>query len=403
MHTGFSGLSGRTQSSSYLSPRNRHSYADTSRLSGRPASPPYQPSKYGLPSDLSYNPTVGDGIYKNNFDDDVLNRESGFQRGSSYGYLAQEFDFGPYRSSAPRSTDYSSDTGGPYRSNVPHTPDYSSDSGRGHVSRHMTDYSSDSGLNSRHQRRKSDFELEIPSPIMSRKDRTGRSNEDLFSSPVKVPPSEYSRLKENIPSSSARHQDLGRNNHHGHASSDSPRNTMHDHHLPSDIKPESDHDHRNSIKSHEHSFEHEIPNHSLEHLHNTDNMHSHDTDHNPSHEGTTANHVNSHESDHLALNDNDHINTHDTSPKSNNHHPEESESRLDFMSPPLYRGRNVVDEQPRVTKKPPHKASDLTHWQQRHRSLDSHADDDQVSYIKPTTLRTAKTPSVPVSNTKLNI
>ena len=346
-------------------------------------------------------------MYRNsNFNEDVFNMENGYERRSSHGYLAQEFDFGPYRSNSQRgSTDYSSDTGGGYRSNIPHNVDYSSDSGRGHVTRHMTDYSSDSGLNYRRQRRKS-VELDMPSPIMSRKERMTSANEDLFTSPVKVSTSEFQRLRDNIPQSRPSHHDFETDNHvssHGRALPDSPRNTTQDNHrLSPDIKPESDR--HNSISNHEHSFDHENPNHSDEHLHDLDHLHSHDSDQIQSHDtdhilannnGTThsgrgvGNHVNSHETDHINSHEIDQINSHVTSPR-HNAEPEESESRLDFMSPPLYRGRNAKTEQPRVTKKPPtHKASDLTHWQQRHRSQDSHADsDDQVymsqSITKPT-------------------
>ena len=407
MQSGLSGLSGRSQSSSYLAPRNRHSYIDSGRLSGRPSSPPYQPSKYGLPSDLGYTSTTGDGGYRNsNFDEDVFNMENGYERRLNHGYMAQEFDFGPYRSNSQRGlTDYSSDTGGGYRSNIPHAVDYSSDSGRGHVSRHLTDYSSDSGMIYRHQRKKS-VELEMPSPVMSRKEKMASANEDLFSSPVKVPPSEYQRIRDNLPQSrpSLRNYGTESDDHvssHGRASTDSPRNTSHDDlRLLPNTKSQSDR--HTSISNHEHSFDHETHNHSDEHLHDIDRLHSHemdqiqshDTDHilandsESTHSGRSAGNrmTTSHDSNHTESHDIDQINSHDSSPR-NNPEVEESESRLDFMSPPLYRGRSVTGEQPRVTKKPPtHKASDLTHWQQRHRSQDSHIDSIDQVLVKLDTL-----------------
>lgn len=328
--------------------------------------------------------------------------ENGFDRRSDRGYMAQEFDFGPYQSKSQRGlTDYSSDTGGGYRSSVPHTVDYSSDSGRGHVSRHLTDYSSDSGMNYRHQRRKS-VELEMPSPVMSRKEKMASANEDLFSSPVKVHPSEYQRIRDNIPQSRPSRHNFEADNHvtsHGHASPDSPRNTSHDDlRLLPNVKSQSDR--HNSISNHEHSFDHENPNHSDEHLRDLDRLHSHDTDQIQSHdsdhilakdsdnthtERSAGNHMTtSHDTNHIdsRSHDIDQITSHDSSPR-NNPEAEETESRLDFMSPPLYRGRSSTGEQPRITKKPPtHKASDLTHWQQRHRSQDSHIDSiDQVLTI----------------------
>ena len=399
MQTGLSGLSGRSQSSSYLAPRNRHSYVESSRMSGRPNSPPYQPSKYGLPSDLGYNSTTGDGGYRNsNFDEDVFNTDNGYDRRSNPGYMGQEFDFGPYRSNSQRAlTDYSSDTGGGYRSNAPHTVDYSSDSGRGHVSRHLTDYSSDSGMSYRHQRRKS-VELEMPSPVLSRKERMASANEDLFSSPVKVRPSEYQRIRDNIPQASTSRHTFETNNHvsaHRASPPDSPRNTSHDNlHLLPDVKSQSEP--HNSISNNEHSFDHDTHNQSHEHLHDLDRLHTHDIDQIQSHDHilandnetiqsgrSAANHMTSiHDTNNIDSRSHDigQINSHNSSPR-NNPESEESESRLDFMSPPLYRGRSATGEQPRVTKKPPtHKASDLTHWQQRQRIQDSHIDNiDQVS------------------------
>ena len=418
-HTGFSGLSGRSQPSSYLNPRNRHSYIDTSRLSGRPVSPPYQPSKYGLPSDLTYNSSVGDGNYRNsNFDEEGIHRENGYERSSSYGYIGQEFDFGPYRSNTPRSTDYSSDTGGPYRKNVLQAVDYSSDSGRGqgHVSRNMTDYSSDSGLNYRRQRRRSsEFVLDVPSPIMSRKERTVDVDEELYASPVKVPPSEFSRLKENRRPSANSHHDIDRNDvfseyhasHRGRISPNSSRNTSSEH-IKLSPRPNKDHDSRH-INNHEHSFENETSSHSEDHSHinqrhpvDIDQMLSRDTDHTQSHD---TGQVQSHDSNHNPGNPQSHGTNHtntrdiDRSPTpeiSHNHsgdntakhdrsHNDDSDPRPDFMSPPLYRGRSVVNDQSknlRLTKKPPLKASDLTHWQQRQRSHDTHVEpEDQVHIV----------------------
>ena len=472
-HTGFPGLSGRSQSSNYLNARNRHSYVDPVRLSGRPVSPPYQPSKYGLPSDLTYNTSTGDtGIYRSsNFDEDVFHRENGYERSSSYGYTAHEFDFGPYRTNAPRSPDYSSDTGGPYRSNVPHnvdyssdsgrghlsrgniphnvdyssdsgrghvsrsnapahtvdyssdsgrghvprgnvphtvdyssdsgrghvsrgnaqhTIDYSSDSGRGHVSRHMTEYASDSDMSYRRQRRKSsEFELDIPSPIMSRKEKIRNVNEDLFASPKKIPPSEFSRFTDNRSPVTA-HRDFNRNEnftdyhvgHHDRASPDIPRNTSNhtrtSPHSKQDSEHISNHDHSvdsdtqifSGEKSHDNNQQSSIE---IDHSYPHDTDHVHDTDHEPEHlHSDDINSINSHDIDHIPSHDIDN----DANPKNDRSHTDDDESRPDFMSPPLYRGRTVVNET-KVTKKPPsHKASDLTQWQQRQRNQESRVEPD---------------------------
>ena len=428
-HTGFPGLSGRSQSSNYLNARNRHSYVDPSRLSGRPVSPPYQPSKYGLPSDISYNNPVGDSaMYRSsNYDEDVFHRENGYEPSSNYGYTANEFDFGPYRSNNPRSADYSSDTGGPYRSNIPHTVDYSSDSGRGHVTRsnvphgvdyssdtgrghmsrghaphtvdyssdsgrghmshHMTDYTSDSGLSYR-RRKSSEFDLEIPSPIVNRKGKVVNVNDDLFSSPRKIPPSEYSRINDNRSPVTITQRDYDRSNYHGgqrgrtspdvirggspdqqrispRDKQDSPRITNHNHSLDSDNQS--------------HDSNHQAPN-DIDHLHSHDTDPSHDTLHIPPHEGEHShsegtNHIDSHDVDHIPSHDIDSIHANDAKSTTERSHTDEEESRPDFMSPPLYRGRSVVSE-PRVTKKPPHKANDLTQWQQKHRHQETHGESD---------------------------
>lgn len=157
----------------------QHNTSSLSRASSRSGySNTYQPSKYVLASDSRFNSTVDSNFRVPT--DKSLRQENGYAD-KSYGFVGREFDLEPYRSSANRGTDYSSD------------------SGRGRISRHTTDYSSDSGMSYRQQSRKSsDFELEIPSPDTSQSHARSQ-NDELFTSPTKsrLPASEYLRYNDN--------------------------------------------------------------------------------------------------------------------------------------------------------------------------------------------------------------
>ena len=71
------------------------------------------------------------------------------------------------------------------------------------------------------------------------------ANEDLFSSPVNVRPSEYQRIRDNIPQASTPRHTFETNNHvsaHRASPPDSPRNTSHDNfHLLPEVKSQSSH------------------------------------------------------------------------------------------------------------------------------------------------------------------
>lgn len=158
----------------------QHNTSSLSRASSHSGySNTYQPSKYGLASDSSFNSTI-DSNFRKLPTDKSRSQENGYSD-KSYGFVGREFNLEPYRSSANRGTDYSSD------------------SGRGRASRRTTDYSSDSGMSYRQQSRKSsDFELEIPSPDTSHSHARSQ-NDELFNSPTKshLPVSEYLRYNDN--------------------------------------------------------------------------------------------------------------------------------------------------------------------------------------------------------------
>jgi hypothetical protein len=153
----------------------------------------YQPSKYGIASDSSFNTTVESNFKTLQPNKSAFRQENGYGD-KTYGFVSREFNLEPYRSTAHRGTDYSSD------------------SGRGPAGRGTTDYSSDSGMNFRHYSQKSsDFELEIPSPDTSRSHHRSQ-NDELFNSPTKshLRASEYLRDNDNhaIFDDNGQHQDL---------------------------------------------------------------------------------------------------------------------------------------------------------------------------------------------------
>ncbi|XP_053398127.1 interaptin-like [Mercenaria mercenaria] len=173
----FPGASGH--SSHYIN--QRHNTSSLSRPNSHSSySNTYQPSKYGLAADSSYNSTLDSNFRTVQADKSTSRPENGYND-RNYGFVGREFDLEPYRSSSHRGTDYSSD------------------SGRGRTSRQTMDYSSDSGMSFRHQSRKlSDFELEIPSPDTSR-NHSRSQNDELFNSPTKsqLPASEYLGYNDN--------------------------------------------------------------------------------------------------------------------------------------------------------------------------------------------------------------
>lgn len=175
----FPGASNHT--SGYLSQRpSASSYGHTSPRSG--LSNTYQPSKYGLASESSYNSSLGDskirGLQGDNSDS---NRpENGYD--DKMGFSSRKYEHESLRNLSSRGTDYSSD------------------SGHAVPTRLGTDYSSDSGMSYRRQSWKSsDFELDIPSPDVSRSHNRSQNDDELFHSPAKSqqPATEFLRYNGN--------------------------------------------------------------------------------------------------------------------------------------------------------------------------------------------------------------
>ncbi|KAL4232626.1 Centrosomal protein [Mactra antiquata] len=157
------------QTSGYLSQRPSSAHFDhTSPRSGSGYSNTYQPSKYGLTAESSYNSSLGDTKLRGLQGDhsNSTRSENGFSENERYSN--RKFDNESFRNFPNRGTDYSSDSG----HNAP--------------ARHTTDYSSDSGMSFRRQSWKSsDFELDIPSPDVSRSHNRSQNDDELFQSPVK--------------------------------------------------------------------------------------------------------------------------------------------------------------------------------------------------------------------------
>ncbi|XP_052809827.1 centrosomal protein of 85 kDa-like [Mya arenaria] len=319
----FSSYSSRfpgASSGSFLNSRNNPGYSHTSQQAGYSST--YQPGKYGVPVDPSFNTTATSAAnYRTLTTDESSARQNNGYDDKTYGYVGREFDLEPYRSASHRVTDYASDSGYGLSAGQGHArqTDYSSDSGRGHLSRpSTTEYSSDGGMKYRHRRQKSgEFDLEIPS-LDSSHSPTRSQNDDLFTSPAKshVTVSEFERFTKN----------QGNYDSDGHS------------------------EHYNHIK-HLSRSEPNLDNHTNHKNHSSRNSRT-----NQNGDGR----VSHHDSDH------DLHNSSNEKPQDEN----DDDFRANFASPPLFQGNmaDITMANPKKHQGGRGRASDLTKWQQGQRS-----------------------------------